>query len=199
MNSGTKIIYPFLVFLTVFATDLSAHPHVFLDCDIDFIFDENGLAGIKHRWVFDEMYSVTFLQDFDLNGDGVLNNNELENIYQNAFIALKDYNYFNIIHINGKEFIIKKHSNFKALIVNNRLVYEFVVHCPIKASNKVNTIKVSILDETNYIAMDISDRSPIFSGKKNMFRIEHTKKDHHEWTGTGECIPSHITVKFTKI
>lgn len=57
------------------ATPVQAHPHVFVDAGLTFLFDDqNRLAAVQVIWVYDEFYSLLMIEDggFDADGDGVL-------------------------------------------------------------------------------------------------------------------------------
>ena len=47
-----------------------AHPHVFVDNRVTFLFDGSRLTGFRENWLFDEVFSDQLLQDFDTNHDG---------------------------------------------------------------------------------------------------------------------------------
>ena len=86
-------LYFFFVFL-LYATKTLSHPHIFVDCTLSFVFDENGFAGIKERWVFDEMFSSMILNDFDKDRNLSLDSQEIVAIKKGAFSNLKNFNYF---------------------------------------------------------------------------------------------------------
>ena len=53
----------------VAATPLRAHPHVFIDTGVDFLFDETGdLARLRITWIYDPMTSLFILEDLGIDG-----------------------------------------------------------------------------------------------------------------------------------
>ncbi len=49
----------------------TAHPHVFIDTSLEFIFDDKGrVAAVKVAWVYDEFTSMLTLSDKGLDPDG---------------------------------------------------------------------------------------------------------------------------------
>lgn len=53
---------------TVLATGATAHPHVFIDGGVDFLFDETGrLAQLRVTWIYDPMTSLFILEDLRLD------------------------------------------------------------------------------------------------------------------------------------
>ena len=65
MNFRPFILAIFLLFSV--QTRVFAHPHVFIHNSVTIVFDENGLAGFKVDWVFDEMFSNMIIHDYDQN------------------------------------------------------------------------------------------------------------------------------------
>jgi ABC-type nickel/cobalt efflux system permease component RcnA len=47
-----------LLFLLCAPFRLHSHPHIFINCRLTIVFDENGLAGFELSWVFDRMFSA---------------------------------------------------------------------------------------------------------------------------------------------
>lgn len=49
----------------------SAHPHVFVDAGISFLFNKEGaLSAVKVEWAYDDLYSMLQLDDMGLDTDG---------------------------------------------------------------------------------------------------------------------------------
>jgi len=75
-----KRIFCIVWFLaTLFTPAAHAHPHVFIDAGVHFIFDDKGqLAAVRVIWVYDEFYSLLMIEDrgMDADGDGILTNAE---------------------------------------------------------------------------------------------------------------------------
>ncbi len=93
----------FIVLLLSYPVPLAAHPHVFVDNQIEIAFDTKGLAGISVQWTFDEMFSAGIIFDYD-DGDGVFSSREIALIKEECFSNLKEYGFFFDILIDGKPF-----------------------------------------------------------------------------------------------
>jgi len=66
--------------LAALSGPLNAHPHVFIDTGLGFVFDDDGrLAAVRVTWVYDELFSLLILEDkgLDPDYDGVLTPAEL--------------------------------------------------------------------------------------------------------------------------
>ncbi len=47
-----------------------AHPHIFIDAGLEIVFDSQGRAeGVKVRWTYDELISLTFITERGLDPD----------------------------------------------------------------------------------------------------------------------------------
>lgn len=62
---------------------LTAHPHIYVDTGVQFIFDDAGdLAAVRVIWVYDELYSLLISEDLGLDPDfdGILMPQEREKL-----------------------------------------------------------------------------------------------------------------------
>lgn len=71
------------VCLSLFASPLSAHPHIFVNTGLAFLVDDqNRLTHVQVTWEYDELFSLLITEDMGLDGDydGVLTPAELETL-----------------------------------------------------------------------------------------------------------------------
>lgn len=48
-----------------------AHPHIFIDAGVSFIFDDAGhLTDVRIEWAYDDLYTLLILDDLGLDADG---------------------------------------------------------------------------------------------------------------------------------
>ncbi len=143
----------FLLLLLFFvASPAYAHPHVFIDNKLTFMFDAKGLAGISVQWTFDAMYSSAIIFDFD-DGDSVFSEQESAVVKKENFNNLKEYGYFVDVVIDGTPFAVVFVKDFVATIRNGQLVYNFFVPCHVSAGQHTKTVRVGVVDETNFVAI----------------------------------------------
>ncbi|MEA2101807.1 MAG: DUF1007 family protein [Thermodesulfobacteriota bacterium] len=140
--------------LVLIPLNLMAHPHVFIDSQTTFVFDNNGLSAIDVRWVFDEMFGATFIMDYDANANGVLEKNEVATIKEEAFDYLKNFGYFTHINIDGRPFKVQFVTKFNAINEDGQLVYSFTIPCHVRASHTPKKISLAIYDESYYTQID---------------------------------------------
>jgi ABC-type uncharacterized transport system substrate-binding protein len=98
---GLAILTAPLIFSTQKA---QAHPHVWITAEAEILYAPDGrVTGIRHRWSFDEAYSVFSTQGLDKNNDGKLTPDELEELAKVNVESLNEYNYFSVLKLNGKK------------------------------------------------------------------------------------------------
>ena len=91
----------------------AAHPHMFLTCQAEFVWDKAKLSGCWLEWTFDQFFSAD-LMNYDADHDGKFSPAETKNVYNNAFIYLKNYYYFMFIRQGEKNGRIRRASRTSA-------------------------------------------------------------------------------------
>jgi ABC-type uncharacterized transport system substrate-binding protein len=144
-----------LVIILFNTMPLFAHPHVFIDYQANFIFNQKGLSGVKLKWIFDEFYSASLLRDYDQKHDKSLSVSEVKRLQKEAFAAIANYNYFCDLRLNKKVFVIRSITDFNAAVENNRLIYVFFIPCQIiaKQNGLLCGFLIAILQSVSAIAI----------------------------------------------
>jgi len=173
-----------------------SHPHVFIYNSIKIVFDKNGLAGFKVKWVFDDMFSNMIINDYDKNKNLRFDPYEIGLIKNGAFSNLKKFDYFTHIKVYEKSFKVKLIKNFSAKIKDNTLIYRFFVPCHIRASSSFKEVKISIYDNTFYCSVFLT-KNPVGFENTLPFELHHligkNKKDAYYY---GQVYPKEITLRF---
>ncbi len=139
-----KILISFFFFIVT----LFAHPHTFMDIYPTIKVNKDKTTSIHFAWKFDEMTSAMLIMEVDTDGDGKINKDENQFIYESYFVSLKEYSYYTNILVDKKSQDIFTPINFKASIENNRLIYAF----DIKESYPVKGLKIDLYDEDFFVA-----------------------------------------------
>jgi len=188
----------FLV-LCVLSADVYAHPHIFMDCGAAFVFGGDGLEGIRLKWVFDEFYSETITLDFDENKNGFLEEKEVRKVEKESFSNLKNFNYFTCLSLDGKDFEVKKVSDFSAVFSSGMMTFEFFIPFEVKFSGQYKNVVMAVYDGTYYTDVAFLEKNPVVFEKAGgldcEYRIEPDKKYSYYF---GEIIPKVIKMKFRK-
>jgi len=82
----------------------TAHPHVFVDAQVDIVFDGQGrMKEIRQVWQFDQAFSVFATQGLDANADGKLDAGELKPLAEINVTSLKDFDFFSFLTIGDQK------------------------------------------------------------------------------------------------
>jgi ABC-type uncharacterized transport system substrate-binding protein len=72
----------------------AAHPHVWVWNKTVVLHKDGALVGLRYTWLFDEMYSVSAVEDLDKNRDGKLDRSELAELAKVNVEGIKEFEYF---------------------------------------------------------------------------------------------------------
>lgn len=159
--------------------NVSAHPHVFIEANLEVYRDAKGRAAeLRNVWRFDEIFSATIVVDFDENGNNLLEPEELEKIASTIKTNLKEFDYFTEVRVNDQsvEFEIPKH--FYADYQDGQLI--LIVAMDLKSPQVMTgkSFSVSISDPTYYVAIEIADETAIeLSGSGGDCKVEIVRPD----------------------
>lgn len=137
-----------------------AHPHLFVTTRYTVVFDQDGLTGIKVSWIFDEMYSSMTATDFDEDGDGILGEQECDELIRLAKESLPISDFFTHITINDVPLPVKKVSDFVVYMKDGMLNYQFLVPCRVTVGNKKTKVKISPYDSEFFAALFFAQEKP---------------------------------------
>lgn len=122
-----------------------------MEARVTLVFDDNGFAGVKQRWVIDEMTTWAVFELIEENGDGKLNDAEVAAIERESFGSIKDYNYFTKMLIDGQDFPVEWATDFDAFMDQGKLVYTFFIPCHVAAPPTPREVKVAVFDPSFFI------------------------------------------------
>ena len=190
----TMLLCLLLLFVSAF---LQGHPHIFIDNKVTIVFDEKGLAGFTLDWLFDKVFSASIIHDFDLNGDGIFSEQEIEAIREGAFSNLSDYNYFCLITIDGSVFRVQYVTDFYVDISENRVIYSFFVPCHVRGITEFKMVTAAVYDETYFsdIIFDPEEAVRIENGESFEYSYTLIENKKRAYWG-GQIIPTEIHLRF---
>ncbi|MER8505328.1 DUF1007 family protein [Mesorhizobium sp. M0894] len=139
----------------------SAHPHVFAEAKLDLtVGPDRMVKSLRHLWRFDDLFSSTVLMEFDKNSDLVLDAKELDEVALTVHASLAEYNYFQMVTLNGKDVTMAPPPKFSVSYENDRLVVQFETQPkdPLALAGKVS---IGVYDPTFYTAIDFTDDDKI--------------------------------------
>lgn len=171
-----KILLSALILFLLIQSGLYAHPHVRLYSKLEVEYSEDKCAGFWVEWQFDDYFSASVIHEFDKNKNGLFEDNEIKDIYNGAFINLKNYGYFLFLRKNKTRQHPKKVENFKAWQKDNLLFYSFYV--PLQGMNYGDDFYIAVFDRSFYCDIKYSEIPVTIkqtSGKSPEFEIAKNK------------------------
>lgn len=128
-----------------------AHPHVFVDTETVLVFNKKGEAvSIEQIWQFDEMFSMTLIEDNDLDQNGTFDADDIVSLQENAFQNLAEYHYFTQLMNGGEDILDFTVSAFDATLNKDKTVtYRFTLDLP-KALTP-SDLRLGVFDPEYYV------------------------------------------------
>lgn len=154
MNKQYKKISLLIIFIIINSVFAFAHPHLFISSTQEFVWENKTLKGCWIEWTFDSYFSADIIHGYDYDNNGVFSTQETKDIFENAFINLKNYYYFTFIRQGKQRTTPKEILNFSAKIKNRKLSYRFFIDL---SSYKNEEIYLSIYDYTFFCDIDSAD------------------------------------------
>jgi len=134
------------------------HPHVFAEARLDVVLapDHQSVKSLRHLWRFDELFSSQVMMEFDKNSDLKLDDSELKDVADTIFSSLAEYDYFQMVTVDGKDVTMKAPSKIMTNFDNDQLVvlFESEPETPIRLHG---TIDFGVYDPTFFTAIDFTD------------------------------------------
>ena len=134
------------------------------------IFDKNKITAIHMVWLFDDMFSLTLMDQFDHNHDTRFFDQENDEVRDNAFVALADIDFMTYLRRNEKVVKIAGFHDFVADITDKgRVKYSFTLDLAEPVDPVADQIGLSIYDPEFYIDVGFVQKDPIlFSGNTGL-------------------------------
>ena len=138
-----------------------AHPHVWIDATVSPRFEAGAVVALDIDWRFDDFYSSVASEDFDANGNGVLDPEELEALAQTSLTSLADYSYFTYIYLDSGEAIETVVERLTVRREGDALHYAYTVLLPEPINPAERSLSFSLYDETYYVDVALDQVDPV--------------------------------------
>jgi ABC-type uncharacterized transport system substrate-binding protein len=165
-RSTLRFVIPLLIVACagLIATDVQAHPHVWVTMTTELVYAPDGSAtAIRHAWTFDDMFSAFATQRIAARVKGQFTRAELQPLAQTNIESLKEYAYFTYAQIDGR---MQKDAFGKPLDCwldydpkGTVLTLHFTL--PFKKPVKANRLTVEIYDPEFFIDFGFADKNPV--------------------------------------
>lgn len=141
------------------ARAVAAHPHVFIDNTVTFVFTGDKITGLRMLWTFDEVFSETLLEDFDADRDGSFSAAEVAKIKKTSLPSLKQFDYFTHLWVDGKPFKSFDTTDLMVTHKGDSVNYDMQITLAKPLDPRRGKIGAAIFDDTYY-----SRGRPAFAG-----------------------------------
>ncbi len=141
----------------------SAHPHVWVTVETEVVMDaSHAITGFRHKWTFDEFYSVFAVTGLDTNGDGFYSEEELKPLAQTNVEALKEFDYFTFVFDGKTKLPLKEPANYRLEYKDKLLTlyFDLDLAAPIPR-DKIKDFSFAIYDPGMYVAMTFVKNAPV--------------------------------------
>jgi len=178
-----------------FARPAAAHPHVFIDNTVNFVFDAGKIAGFRLTWVFDDVFSDELLTDFDANHDKNFDAAESKKIAATIWPNMKPFHYFTYIWVDKQDLGLILPTDFKASAAKGIVTFDFLVPLPKPVDPKTQSLAVEVYDHEFYVEVDLHKTEPVrFTKMENVSCTPHIRDDTSRAYFGGYVNPQEITL-----
>jgi ABC-type uncharacterized transport system substrate-binding protein len=141
-------------------TAASAHPHVFVTASSELIYAPDGtITGVRHAWVFDDMFSTYALQGIESKTKGVYTREELAPLAQTNVESLKEFAFFTFARVDGKKQRFVDPVDYYLEKKDAALVLHFTL--PFKTPFKAKQLALEIYDPSFFVDFGLEKNDPI--------------------------------------
>ena len=150
------------------AAPAAAHPHVFANSTVQIVVGKDGrMVSLHNSWWMDELFSSSVVVDFDKNGNGTLDKDELAAIGKQVGSSIAEWSYYTFVTQNGAKVALTAPPTldviFDAKKGQLRFAFDMKPAQPLELKGKTTT--VTNFDDTYFVAFDFTGGDKAFSVK----------------------------------
>lgn len=172
-----------------------AHPHVFIDSRVTFLFAGGKVTGFRTDWRFDEIFTEDLLAQFDADGDKQFTAAESQQVKDGTLPNLTAFHYFTYAYVGGKDLGKLEPADFKADIVDGAARFVFTYNLPTPVDPHQEKVTASIYDQEYYVEVLLAEKEPVtLEGEGHAGCETHVADDpEHAYFG-GFVVPQAVTI-----
>lgn len=172
--------------LLLISQPLAAHPHVWVDVQVEVVIDQGTATGLNVVWLLDDEFSQLILSDCDTNQNGKIDPSEVPAVKASYFDNLRLYDYFCHIYLGKKSIPTPVPQKFQAdLQSSGKMRYRFFLPLNLKVTSKVPLL-LSFYDDSFYVDVEFVKKDPIIltvTGGGTSTVSWHPDKSKSYWGG----------------
>lgn len=143
------LVLPLLLALPAFA-----HPHVWVVYETAVVYDGGRITGLKHKWTFDEMYTMMAIEGLDADKDGSYSRDELAELAKVNMEGLVEFDYFSFAKLGDKALKFKAPVDYYLEHKNGALSFNFTLPLDEPVSGEAPNFTFSIFDPSFFISFE---------------------------------------------
>lgn len=141
-----------LTALVAAAGPASAHPHGWIDIEVEAVFDAEGrMQGLLQTWLFDEGYSAFVTEGTVTDADGRPAQALLEDLLAENMTNLAPYDYFTKVTLDGDRVGFAPVTEMSTRMVGDRLEIRFLLPFAGPVALRGAALTYAIFDPTYFI------------------------------------------------
>ncbi|BDA86052.1 ABC transporter substrate-binding protein [Aureimonas sp. SA4125] len=147
------------LFASLYPTaEVQAHPHVYADARMEVVGDAAGkFVSVRNIWRMDELFSSSVVVDFDKNANGILDDNELQEIGDTVRESIAEWSFYTFVAIGDKTVKMLPPESIRALNQDGQLLLFFEMKAGEPIDFKAQKVTLSNFDETFFVAFTFED------------------------------------------
>ncbi|WP_279482578.1 DUF1007 family protein [Aureimonas sp. SK2] len=138
----------------------SAHPHVFADSRMEIVGTADGmLSSVRNIWRFDELFSSSVVVDFDKNGNGTLDDDEVQAVAETVRQSIAEWDFYTFVSIGNRDLKLTPPADIRGLFDHGQLLLFFEMKPTEPVDLKAAPVTFSVYDESYFVAFDFADEN----------------------------------------
>ncbi|MBO6813258.1 MAG: DUF1007 family protein [Rhizobiaceae bacterium] len=144
--------------LLVSGIPANAHPHVFVETSMEIVRNDKGeFSELRQVWRFDELFSSTLVLDFDANGNGELDPDEIEEITTTVKKSIADYDFYTAMRAGEKVIEFYEPDALKGYMEGGQMIMFLAVEPAKPYSFDDGPLRISASDTSYYVAFNMDE------------------------------------------
>jgi ABC-type uncharacterized transport system substrate-binding protein len=137
-----------------------AHPHVWVTLHSEVFYTSDGaVAGVRHAWRFDDMFSAYALQGISHAKKGRYTPDELAALAKLNVESLKEYDYFTFARGDGKKLKFSEPIDYWLEYESPALVLHFTL--PLRTPVNAKAFQIEVYDPTIFVDFEFAKDKPV--------------------------------------
>ena len=142
-----------------------AHPHVFVEANMDVVLDDEGkFTELRFVWRFDEVFSTTIQFDYDSNGNGKMDDNEVQEISDTVKESIAEYDFYTAMRSGTKALQFYEPEEIKTYFKDGQMIMLLALEPETPYDFANGPLRLSASDTSYYVAFDFDSKNVVLEG-----------------------------------